>query len=128
MPGTESVITYNTQIERRRLPTLDLGVINKQTLVLPLPPPSSTTPIQHCHITTITNSHHRLQSPLTASNDNGTRQYHKKTTRAPRHHPRSMQQLHVTQGRSSGQVPCRQRRRGNLTNNEQRRSLSLTIG
>jgi hypothetical protein len=100
------------RIDRRRLPTLYLGVINKQILVLPLPPPSSTTPMQRRRVTTVTNG----------------RQYHKTTTRAPRHRPRPTPQPHVSQGRSRGQVPRRCWRRGNLTNNARRRSWSLTIG
>jgi hypothetical protein len=118
----------HSQIERQRLPTLDLGIINKENSCLPLPPRSSTTPTQRRRIATVTNGCHHPLLLLIAPNDNGTPQYRKNTTRAPRHRPRSMRQPHVTQGRSSGEVLRRQQRRGNLTNNEQRCSLSLAVG
>jgi hypothetical protein len=116
------------QIERQHLLTLDLGVINKENSCLPLPPRSSTTPTQRRRIATVTNGRHHPCLLLIAPNDNGTPQYRKNTTQAPRHRPGLMRQPHITQGRSSGEVPRRQQRRGNLTNNERRRSLSLTVG
>jgi len=64
--------TTDTQIERRHLPTPNLGIINNHFL-LPQPPPPLTMPIHHCLLTTVASSppschhhHHHWLPPSTS--------------------------------------------------------------
>jgi len=83
--------TTDTQIERRHLPTPNLGVINDHFLLpQPPPPPPSTTPIHHRLLTPVASSppsrrrhHHHWPPPSTSVTHN----HHNANDVATPHHP-----------------------------------------
>ena len=83
----ESLFVDNVQIERWRLPMLDLGVINKQphspsttTIVHDAYPPRSSPP-------PMASTNNDTKQPDTAHNEYGTPQHTYNDAATPRHHP-----------------------------------------
>ena len=79
-PTTIRTMPSHAQIDRRCLPTINLGVVNNPKPYSLSQPPSSTTPTQ---LVTITSAHHHLTSSPVALNDHCTPQHSKNKTRMP---------------------------------------------